>query len=88
MHKKIQIAAWKIYQYYSKIKENWNEPSSWQLLKIKRTKFLDLIKGWKEIEKEILLTFSNLNHNHMTKDHIDRWYVSKNNHIKEDHIDG
>ena len=29
MHKKTQIATWKIYQYYLKIKEDWDRPSLW-----------------------------------------------------------
>jgi len=44
MHKETQIAAQRIYQYYLKIKGDWDEPSSRQLLKIKKLKFLDLLK--------------------------------------------
>jgi len=33
-----------------------------------------------------LLIFSNLNQNHVMKDHANRWYVTKGNHIKENHI--
>ncbi len=55
---------------------------------MKKSKFLDLLKGWEEIEREILLTFLTLNQNHVTEDHADRWYVTKNTHVKEDHIDG
>ncbi len=58
MHKKTQIAAWKTYQYYSKVKGDWDELSSRQLLKMKKLKFLNLLKGWEEIEREILLTFN------------------------------
>src|SRR6266540_4765244 len=61
MHKKTQIAAQKMYQYYSKIKGDWDRPSPRQLSKMKKSKFLDLLKGREEIEREILLTFSTLN---------------------------
>jgi len=45
MHKKTQIAAQKMYQYYSKIKGDWDRPSPRQLSKMKKSKFLDLLKG-------------------------------------------
>ena len=61
MHKETQIAARKTYQYYSKIKGDWDGPSSRQLSKMKKSKFLDLLKKREEIEREILLTFSTLN---------------------------
>src|SRR6266498_6037835 len=61
MHKETQIAVRRTYQYYSKIKGDWNGPSFRQLSKIKKSKFLDLLKGREEIEREILLTFSTLN---------------------------
>ncbi len=88
MHKETQIAAQRIYQYYLKIKGDWDEPSSRQLLKIKKLKFLDLLKEWKEIEKEILLIFLIFNQDHVTEDHANRWHVTKNTHMEEDHIDG
>ena len=71
MHKETQIAARRTYQYYSKIKGDWDGPSSRQLLKMKKSKFLDLLKGQEEIEKEILLTFSTLNQDHVTEDYAD-----------------
>ena len=71
MYKEIQIAARWMYQYYSKIKGDWDGPSSQQLLKIKKLKFLDLLKGREEIEREILLTFLTLNQDHVTEDHAD-----------------
>ncbi len=88
MHKKIQIAARRMYQYYLKIKGDWDGPSSWQLSKMKKSKFLDLLKGQEEIEREILLTFSTLNQDHVTEDHADEWHVTKNTHVEEDHVDG
>src|SRR6266542_511313 len=72
MHKETQIAARRTYQYYSKIKEDWNRPSPQQLSKMKKSKFLDLLKGRKEIERKILLTFLTLNQDHVTEDHADR----------------
>ncbi len=87
IHKKTQIAVWRTYQYYSKIKGDWDGSSSQQLLKMKKSKFLDLLKGWKEIEREILLTFSTLNQDHMMKDHVDGQHMTKNTHVEEDHVD-
>src|SRR6266540_5172061 len=87
MHKEIQIAARRMYQYYSKIKGDWDGPSPRQLLKMKKMKFLDLLKGREEIEREILLTFSTLNQDHVTEDHADERHVTKDTHVEEDHID-
>src|SRR6266542_1204033 len=70
MHKETQIAARKKYQYYSKIKGDWDGPSSRQLSKMKKTKFLDLLKGREEIEREILLTFLTVNQDHVMEDRI------------------
>src|SRR6266498_321309 len=71
MHKEIQIAARRMYQYYSKIKGDWDGPSPRQLSKMKKSKFLDLLQRREEIEREILLTFSTLNKDHVMKDHVD-----------------
>src|SRR6266545_4518910 len=65
IYKKIQIAARRTYQYYSKIKGDWDRPSPQQLSKMKKSKFLDLLKGREEIKRKILLTFLTLNQNHM-----------------------
>src|SRR6266508_5634009 len=88
MHKETQIAARRMYQYYSKIKGDWDGPSPRQFSKMKKSKFLDLLKGREEIEREILLTFSTLNQDHVMEDHADRRHVTKNTHVEEDHIDG
>src|SRR6266542_3884824 len=72
MHKEIQIVARRTYQYYSKIKGDWDGLSSRQLSKMKKLKFLDLLKGREEIEREILLTFSILNQDHVMEDYADR----------------
>ncbi len=87
MHKEIQIAAWRTYQYYSKIKGDWDGPSSRQLSKMKKSKFSDLLKGREEIEREILLTFSTINQDHVMEDHTDGWHVIKETHVEEDHVE-
>src|SRR6266542_1880640 len=71
MHKETQIAARRTYQYYSKIKGDWDGLSPRQLSKMKKSKFLDLLKGREEIERKILLTFLTLNQDHVTEDHAD-----------------
>src|SRR6266542_1906646 len=71
MHKETQIAARRMYQYYSKIKEDWDGLSPRQLSKMKKSKFLNLLKEREEIEREILLIFSTLNQDHVTEDHAD-----------------
>src|SRR6266511_469552 len=54
---------------------------------MKKSKFLDLLKGRKKIERKILLTFSTLNQDHVTEDHADGRHVTKNTHVEEDHVD-
>ena len=71
MYKKTQIAARRTYQYYLKVKGDWDGPSPRQLSKMKKSKFLNLLKRREEIEREILLIFLNLNQNHMMKDYTD-----------------
>src|SRR6266542_1296870 len=71
MHKETQIAAQRMYQYYLKIKGNWDGLSLRQLSKMKKSKFLDLLKGQEEIEREILLIFLTLNQDHVMEDHTD-----------------
>src|SRR6266545_8205138 len=72
IHKKTQIAARRTYQYYSKIKEDWDGPSPRQLSKMKKSKFLDLLKGRKEIKRKILLTFLTLTQDHVMENYADR----------------
>jgi len=88
MHKKTQIVAWRTYQYYSKIKGDCDGPSPRQLSKMKKSKFLDLLKGREEIERKILLIFSTLNQDYVMEDHVDGWHVTKNTHVEKDHVDG
>src|SRR6266540_3458184 len=85
MYKETQIVARRTYQYYSKIKGDWDGLSPRQFLKMKKSKFLDLLKGREEIEREILLTFSTLNQDHVEEDHADGRHVTYNS---EDHVDG
>src|SRR6266540_4536206 len=88
MYKETQIAARRTYQYYLKIKGDWDGLSPRQLSKMKKSKFLDLLKGREEIEREILLTISTLNQDHVTEDHVDGRHVIKNTHMEEDHVVG
>src|SRR6266540_4867777 len=88
MYKETQIAAQRTYQYYSKIKGDWDGPSSRQFSKMKKLKFLDLLKGREEIEREILLTFSTLNQDYVTEEHTDGWHVTEDTHVEEDYVDG
>src|SRR6266542_7109636 len=76
MHKETQIAARKTYEYCSKIKGDWDGSSPRQLSKMKKSKFLDLLKEREEIEREILLTFLTLNQDHMEEDHVDGQHVT------------
>src|SRR6266542_6497815 len=88
MHKETQIAARRTYQYYSKIKGDWDGPSLRQLSKMKKSKFLDLLKGREEIEREILLTFMTLNQDHVMEEHANGRHMTKNIHVEEDHVVG
>src|SRR6266498_2655032 len=69
MHKETKVSARRIYQYYSKIKEDWDGPSPRKLGKIRKEKFWDLLKGREELEREILLAFSNEVQSHMMEGH-------------------
>src|SRR6266540_6729657 len=69
MHQKTKVSARRTYQYYSKIKGDWDGPSSRKLEKIRKEKFWDLLKGQEELEKEILLAFSNEIQSHVIEGH-------------------
>ena len=45
MHNETKVSAWRTYQYYSKIKEDWDGPSPRRLGKMRKEKFEDLLKG-------------------------------------------
>ncbi len=47
---------------------------------------MDLLKRREEIEREILLTFSTLNQDHVTEDHVDGRHVTESI-TAEDHSD-
>src|SRR6266540_6427561 len=69
IHKETQVSARKTYLYYSKIKGDWDGPSSRKLGKMRKEKFRDLLKGREELEREILLAFSNEVQSHMMEGH-------------------
>src|SRR6266511_1895106 len=70
MNKEIKIAARRIYQYYSKIKGDWDGPLPRKFGKMKKKKFWDLLKGREELERENLLAFSNEVQSHVMEGHV------------------
>src|SRR6266498_3214951 len=69
MHKKIKVSARRTYQYYSKIKGDWDGPLPRKLRKIRKEKFWNLLKGREKLEREILLAFSNEVQSHVMEGH-------------------
>src|SRR6266498_4063007 len=69
LHQETKVSARRTYQYYSKIKGNWNEPSPRKLRKLRKEKFWDFLKGQEELEREILLAFSNEVQSHVMEGH-------------------
>src|SRR6266498_5199759 len=69
LHQETKVSAQRTYQYYSKIKGDWDRPSSKKLGKMRKEKFWDLLKGREKLEREILLAFSNKVQSHMMEDH-------------------
>src|SRR6266511_682050 len=69
LHKETKVSAQRTYQYYSKIKGDWDGPSSRKLGKIRKEKFWDLLKGREELERKILLAFLNEVQNHVMEGH-------------------
>src|SRR6266540_5056778 len=69
MHKETKVSVRRTYQYYSKIKGDCDEPSPRKFEKMRKEKFEDLLKGREELEKEILLTFSNEVQNYVMEEH-------------------
>src|SRR6266540_1921412 len=65
MHKETKVSARRTYQYYSKMKGDWDGPSSRKFGKMRKEKFWDLLKGRKELERKILLAFSNKVQSHV-----------------------
>ncbi len=70
MHQETKMSARRTYQYYSKIKENWDGPLSKKLGKMRKEKFWDLLKGREELEREILLAFSSEIQSHVMEGHV------------------
>src|SRR6266542_617861 len=68
-HKETKILARRTYQYYSKIKGDWDGPSPRKLGKMRKEKFWDLLKEREELEREILLAFSNEVQSHVMEGH-------------------
>src|SRR6266498_1852900 len=69
IHQETKVSARRTYQYYSKIKGDWDGPSSRNLGKMRKEKFWDLLKGREELEREILLAFSNEVQSHVMEGH-------------------
>ncbi len=70
MHKETKVSAQRIYQYYSKIKGDWDGSSPRKFGKMRKEKFWDLLKGREELEREILLAFSNEVQSHVMEGHM------------------
>src|SRR6266540_3406660 len=69
MHKETKVSARRTYQYYSKIKGDWDGPSPRKLEKIRKEKFWNLLKKREELEREILLAFLNEVQSHVMEGH-------------------
>ena len=69
MHKETKVSARRTYLYYLKIKGDWDGPSPRKFGKMKKEKFKDLLKEREELEREILLAFSNEVQNHVMEGH-------------------
>src|SRR6266540_5908145 len=69
LHQETKVSARRTYQYYSKIKGDWDGPSPRKLGKMRKKKFWDLLKEREELEREILLAFSNEVQSHVMEDH-------------------
>src|SRR6266498_337137 len=71
LHQETKVSARRTYQYYSKIKGDWDGPSPRKLRKMRKEKFWDLLKGREELEREILLAFSNEVQSHVMEGHVE-----------------
>src|SRR6266536_2236767 len=70
LHQETKVSARRTYQYYSKIKGDWDGPSPRKLGKMRKEKFWDLLKGREELEREILLAFSSEIQSHVMEGHM------------------
>src|SRR6266542_3590150 len=75
LHQETKVSARRTYQYYSKIKGDWNGPSLRKLGKIRKEKFGNLLKGREELEREILLAFSNEVQSHVMEGYEEIEYM-------------
>src|SRR6266540_7015050 len=75
LHQETKVLARRTYQYYSKIKGDWDRPSPRKFEKMRKKKFWDLLKRREELEREILLAFSNEVQNHMMEGHEELKHV-------------
>ncbi len=71
LHQETKVSARRTYQYYSKIKGDWDGPSPRKLGKMRKEKFVDLLKGREELEREILLAFSSEVQDHVMEGHVE-----------------
>src|SRR6266511_1448366 len=71
MHQETKVSARRTYQYYSKIKGDGDGPSPRKLGKMGKEKCVDLLKGREELEREILLAFSNEVQSHVMEGHVE-----------------
>src|SRR6266498_2307799 len=69
LYQETKVSARRTYQYYSKIKGDWNGPSPRKFGKMRKEKFVDLLKGREELEREILLAFSDEVQSHVMEGH-------------------
>src|SRR6266536_6521885 len=75
LHQETKVSAQRTYQYYSKIKGDWDGPLPRKLEKMRKEKFWDLLKGREKLEREILLAFSNEVQSHMMEGHEEMEYM-------------
>src|SRR6266511_1919968 len=71
IHHETKVSARRTSQYYSKIKGDWDGPLPRKLGKMRKKKFWDLLKGQEELEREILLAFSNEVQSHVMEGHAE-----------------
>src|SRR6266508_3876044 len=71
LHQETKVLARRTYQYYSKIKGDWDGPLPRKLGKMRKEKFGDLLKGREELEREILLAFSSEVQSHVMEGHVE-----------------
>ena len=70
IHNESKVATRRTYQFYSKFKGDWEGSFSQKFSKMRKEKYSELLKGWEELEREILLAFLELSASHMTEDYV------------------